>query len=149
MNAEYELDEIERPSGVFAEPPDGQNFLSQGVELQQSYQDKSSKGDCFLPSSSSRSQGSFGRKTKPKGLKLSCYMNSEGSAGSVSRREGGSNLSDRGATAADAALFMPIEIIPPESVGNPRKHSIFAELMARKEDPLHVQKAVPAYIFLG
>ena len=123
---------------------------------------KSGRVDIPLNNTFSKTSGSFGRKLKSKGLMPVIYLNSEGSAGSVSRRDVNSDRSDPNASKdgesckhigkVSTLRQSGVKRDPSEpQMPNPEPHkpSVLSELITRQEEPLHLQKAVPAFILLG
>lgn len=143
------LNELKRSDcGSLPERSDSASKYNDEMD-QQSQNGMSDRADWMLPSPSSKSQGSFGKKTKPKQLKIGMFLNSEGSAGSVSRREASEEKPVKESLQV-ASLQIPCSTgrVVSDSQKN-EKTSVLSGLITREEEPLQLQKALPAYIFLG
>lgn len=148
---------------VLSDHPHGSNLapkLDQFSPLSDCY--KSGRSEIILNNTFSKTSGSFGRKLKSKGLIPGIYLNSEGSAGSVSRRDVNSDRLDPNGSKDGESCKHIGKVSSLRHSGAKRdcsdpqianldshKPSVLSELINRREEPLHLQKAVPAFILLG
>lgn len=123
---------------------------------------KSSRSDTILNNTFAKSSGSFIKKPRPKALVSGIYLNSEASVESVSRRDVSSDRSDPNRSKdgesykSNKAFGSMRHSAAKRDINDPRfspsgqpKLSVLSDLITRKEEPLHLQKAVPAFILLG